>query len=95
MDMKSIKAMNALAAVVTGVHCPQTGWWIPETQHTKDPTYMWRGSIMPAVGGRTVRWSLSKPDPAGTFALDRATDSVAQHAMSYSAAQSLWPDCLD
>ena len=73
--MKSIEAMNALRparrAVVTGVHCPHTGWWIPEGQQGGTARYLWQGSLMPGLHGQSVTWRLAKADPAGSQAVSR------------------------
>jgi hypothetical protein len=99
--MKSIKAMQALrvssrSSVTTGVHCPRTGWWIPETQSGHSPRYIWQGSIMPGTNGRNVQWQLAKEDPAGNFALTLAgTPDLQRSAAPADAAGALWPDCSD
>jgi hypothetical protein len=52
------------AAVSTGEHCPDTGWWYPApsevatvlTADTSGARFIGEGSVMPAVGGKPVLW---------------------------------------
>lgn len=58
------------AAVRTGEHCPQTGWWRPLQAGTAEagpaasglpPRFVGQGGVMPAVGGSPSFWL-----PSGT-----------------------------
>jgi hypothetical protein len=41
----------------TGEHCPLSGWWAPDGSEGNGH-YIAEGSIMPAVSGVSVTWSL-------------------------------------
>ncbi|SDW91221.1 hypothetical protein SAMN04487912_105337 [Arthrobacter sp. cf158] len=99
--MKSIKAMNDLRAaarssVGTGVHCPRTGWWVPEPLHDLSARYIWQGAIMPGANGRNIQWRLAVEDPTGKFAQDAAWTPHMQNKTPLTyASRVLWPDCQD
>lgn len=55
------------AAVRTGEHCPDSGWWYP-VQRDMDATLMLgrfvaEGNVMPTVGGAPALWLPRTPLP--------------------------------
>lgn len=49
--------------VLTGEHCPKTGWWRPiqteSANHVQGPKFVGQGCLMPAIGGEPGFWLLS------------------------------------
>lgn len=43
--------------VMTGAHCPMTGWWMPAGQD-QDLVLIAEGNVMPAKHGKPVLWSV-------------------------------------
>jgi hypothetical protein len=46
--------------VSTGSHCPTNGFWRSERLDS-EPLFVFEGSIMPALSGRSTVWHLVQP----------------------------------
>ncbi|MDQ0862841.1 hypothetical protein QF036_000422 [Arthrobacter globiformis] len=74
------------AAVRTGEHCPQTGWWYPLQAEPAAPAsaaagltqrYVGQGSVMPAIGGSPSLWLPSRNGwPRSPHPYTRAREAV-------------------
>ena len=59
--MKKINTLRRIAdgklglMTKTGFHCPANGFWRP-ADRSKDPVFVFEGSIMPATGGGSAVW---------------------------------------
>lgn len=61
--MKKINTMRRISdgkmglMAKTGFHCPANGFWRP-ADRSKEPVFVFEGSIMPATGGGSTVWYL-------------------------------------
>jgi hypothetical protein len=53
---RSLKTGLVSLTAATGSHCPVSGTWIPEDQHSEKRNFS-EGSVMPAHNGQTVVWT--------------------------------------
>jgi hypothetical protein len=61
-----IPARSEAAAIRTGEHCPESGWWYPVQRELDEvpmaTLFIGEGSVMPGVGGTPSLW-LPAPSP--------------------------------
>lgn len=54
------RGLNSRLSLLTGEHCPESGWWASEAE-PQTARFISEGSVMPAHRGVAVSWKQATP----------------------------------